>query len=68
MRMGGKSNEYINAIYDMAVSQSNKPKGIEYQKQQMTSGRTAARQDSSTNVSMAASARDRMINRTEGGK
>lgn len=68
MRMDGKSNEYINAIYDMAVSQSNKPKGIEYQKQQMTSGRTAARQDSSTNVSMAASARDRMINRTEGGK
>ena len=68
MRMDGKSHEYINAIYDMAVSQSNKPKGIEYQKQQMTSGRTAARQDSSTNVSMAASARDRMINRTEGGK
>ena len=68
MRMDGKSNEYINAVYDMAVSQSNKPKGIEYQKQQMTSGRTAARQDSSTNVSMAASARDRMINRTEGGK
>lgn len=68
MRMDGKSNEYINAIYDMAVSQSNKPKGIEYQKQQMTSGRTAARQDSSANVSMAASARDRMINRTEGGK
>ena len=68
MRMDSKSPEYINAIYDMAVSQSNKPKGIEYQKQQMTSGRTAARQDSSTNVSMAASARDRMINRTEGGK
>ena len=68
MRMDGKSNEYINAIYDMAVSQSNKPKGIEYQKQQMTSGRTAARQESYTNVSMAASARDRMINRTEGGK
>lgn len=68
MRMDSKSPEYINAIYDMAVVQSTKPKGIEYQKQQMTSGRTAARQDSSTNVSMAASARDRMINRTEGGK
>ena len=68
MRMDSKSPEYINAIYDMAVVQSTKSKGIEYQKQQMTSGRTAARQDSSTNVSMAASARDRMINRTEGGK
>lgn len=68
MRMDSKSPEYINAIYDMAVVQSTKPKGIEFQKQQMTSGRTAARQDSSTNVSMAASARDRMINRTEGGK
>lgn len=68
MRTDGKSDDYINAMYDMAVSQASKRKDVGYQKKQMTAGRTAARHDSSQNVSMAAAARQRMINRTEGGK
>lgn len=68
MRMDGKSTEYINAMYDMAVAQASQPKGVGYQRQQMTAGRKPIRKDSSQNVSMAASARQRMISRTEGGK
>lgn len=64
MRMDGKSNAYIDAMYDLAVGEVNKHKDVEYQKKQMTANAPAKRQDS--NESMAAAARKRMIDR-EGG-
>lgn len=66
MRLDGKSDAYIEAAYDMAVGEVNKRKGVAYQKNQMT-GAPAKRVDGQDNVSMASSARQRMIER-EGGK
>lgn len=65
MRMDGKTDEYIDAAYDLAVSEVDKRKDVAYQKQQMTANPTQ-RMDSNENVSMAQSARQRMIER-EGG-
>lgn len=66
MRLDGKSTEYVDAIYDMAVCEVNKHKGVDYQRQQMTANVPANRNDGSDNLSMAASARQRMLDR-EGG-
>lgn len=66
MRLDGKSDAYIDAAYDMAVGEVNKRKDVAYQKNQMTSA-PAKRADGQNNVSMASSARQRMIER-EGGK
>lgn len=65
MRMDGKSDAYIDAMYDLAVGEVNKRKGVAYQRQQMTSN-APRRMDGKDNVSMASSARQRMLER-EGG-
>lgn len=68
MRMDGKSTAYIDAMYDLAVSEAGKRKDVNYQRQQMSGGsEPQARTDSTDGLSMAASARQRMIDR-EGGK
>lgn len=64
MRMDGKSNAYIDAMYDLAVNEINKRKDVNYQRKQMTSS-PKQRMDSN-NGSSADAARQRMINR-EGG-
>jgi hypothetical protein len=64
MRMDGKSDAYIDAMYDLAVNETNKHKGVAYQKQQMTAQTPKRRADS--NESMAANSRKNMIAR-EGG-
>lgn len=64
MRMDGKSDAYIDAMFDLAVGEANKHKGVEYQKQQMTAQVPRKRADSVE--PSAASARKRMIER-EGG-
>lgn len=64
MRMDGKSDAYIEAMYDLAVGEANKRKDVAYQKQQMAANAPKQRTDS--NESLAASARKKMIER-EGG-
>ena len=64
MRMDGKSDAYIDAMFDLAVGEASKHKDVAYQKQQMTAQTFKKRTDS--NESMAASARKKMIER-EGG-
>lgn len=64
MRMDGKSDAYIDAMYDLAVNETNKHKGVAYQKQQMMAQTPKRRADSSE--SMAANSRKNMIAR-EGG-
>lgn len=67
MRLDGKSKAYIDAAYDLAVGEVNKRKDVGYQKGQMTnSSSPQQRADGKTEASMAASARQRMIER-EGG-
>ena len=66
MRLDGKDATYINAAYDMAVSRIGERKSVDYQRGQMTAN-PVTRQDSNENVSMATSARQRMLER-EGGK
>jgi hypothetical protein len=65
MRLDGKSKAYIDACYDMAVSEVNKRKSVDYQKKQMLNGK-GMRADSKNAGSMADQARQRMIDR-EGG-
>lgn len=64
MRMDGKSDAYIDAMYDLAVGEATKRKDVNYQRQQMQKQGAKRRADS--NESMAASARKNMIER-EGG-
>lgn len=64
MRMDGKSDAYIDAMYDLAVNEASKHKGVAYQRKQMASQIPKTRADS--NESMAAKARKNMIAR-EGG-
>lgn len=64
MRMDGKSDAYIDAMYDLAVAEANKHKGVAYQRNQMTAQAPKKRADS--NESMAANSRKNMIAR-EGG-
>lgn len=66
MRLDGKSSVYVDAAYDIAVSEVQKRKDVSFQKQQM-SAVSAKRMDSKDGESMAFSARQRMIER-EGGK
>ncbi len=65
MRLDGKNTAYIDAAYDLAVANAGKRKDVNYQRQQML-GDPAQRLDGSETVSMAASARQRMLER-EGG-
>lgn len=65
MNLDGKDKAYIDAAYDIAVSEVEKRKGVEYQRQQMTAV-SSDRADSTDNTSMATSARQRMLER-EGG-
>ena len=62
MRLDGKSREYINAAYDLAVDQIGK-KDANRQRQQM-----AMRADSKTHESKAEAAKQRMVERMNGGK
>ena len=64
MRVDGKSDSYIDAMYDLAVGEVNNRKTIAYQRQQMANQATKKRADSFE--SMASSARKKMIDR-EGG-
>ena len=67
MRMDGKSAVYIDAMYDLAVNEAGKRKDVNYQRQQMSGGSAPqSRADGKDGLSMAASARQRMIER-EGG-
>ncbi len=66
MRLDGKTDAYVDAAYDMAVNEVNRRKDATYQRQQMTAA-PAKRADGAGNLSMASSARQRMIER-EGGK
>ena len=65
IRLDGKSSAYVNACYDIAVSEVGKRKDVNYQRRQMASGAPQVRSDGIT-TSMAAAARQRMLNR-EGG-
>lgn len=64
MRLDGKSNAYIDAMYDLAVGEVKKKKDVAYQRQQMTAQAQKNRLDSGE--SMAMLARKKMIAR-EGG-
>lgn len=66
MRMDGKSDAYIDAMYDLAVAEANKHKGVAYQRNQMTAQAPKKRADS--NESMAANSRKDMIAREGGNK
>lgn len=66
MRMDGKDTVYVDAAYDMAVSEITKRKDTNYQRMQMTGNPPARRNDGNTGESMASQARRRMIER-EGG-
>jgi len=66
MRVDGKSDAYIDAMYDLAVGEVKKSKSVAYQKQQMIA--QAKRKRSDSNESMALSARNRMIQRTGGNE
>lgn len=74
MHLDGKCDSYIDAAYDLAVAEAEKKmeKGVEYQRQQISSGNQNSRADgNSKSGSMAAFARQRMIDRengNEGGK
>lgn len=66
MNLDGKSKAYIDASYDLAVGEVSKRKDVNYQKQQMTAN--ANRNDGKAkSSSMAQSARERMLERQEGG-
>lgn len=65
MRLDGKSKDYIDAAYDLAVGEVNKRKDVAYQKKQMNAD-SIDRTENNENVSMADSARQRMLKR-EGG-
>ena len=64
MRLDGKSNAYIDAMYDLAVGEVKKKKDVAYQRQQMTAQVQKNRLD--PGESMATLARKKMIPR-EGG-
>ncbi len=64
IHLDGKSKAYIDAAYDLAVSEINQRKDVTYQKNQMIA---VNRVDSNNHQSMASSARQRMLDR-EGGK
>ena len=66
MNLDGKSKAYIDAAYDMAVSEVNKRKDCNYQRSQMNN-KNLQRKDSKA-VSMANSARERMIERQGGNQ
>ena len=66
MRVDGKSDAYIDAMYDLAVGEVRKSKNVAYQKQQMIA--QAKRKRSDSNESMALSARNIMIQRTGGNE
>lgn len=63
MRVDGKSESYIDAMYDLAVGEVKNRKSVSYQKKQMVNEQK--RRNDSTE-SMASSARKKMIDR-EGG-
>lgn len=63
MRVDGKSESYIDAMYDLAVGEVKNRKSVSYQKKQMFNEQK--RRNDSTE-SMASSARKKMIDR-EGG-
>lgn len=66
MNLDGKSKAYIDAAYDMAVAEVNKRKDCNYQRSQMNN-KNLQRKDSKA-VSMANSARERMIERQGGNQ
>lgn len=70
MRMDGKSGAYIDAMYDLAVNEVSKRKGVDYQRAQMQGGKAPQGQKraDSGNKPSAASARQRMIDREGGDK
>lgn len=61
MRLDGKSAAYVNAAFDMAVSEYNQRKDTNYQRKQMTARKDSA--PAEKNIGSAAEARQRMIDR-----
>ena len=69
LRLDGKSDDYVNAVFDMAKASIEKHaqgKGIEYQRRQMESGNMRMNMDG-REKSLAQSARENMIER-QGGR
>lgn len=66
MRLDGKTNAYLDAAYDLAVSTANKRKDAAYQKQQMYANPAPRQRTDGQTGSNASAARQRMIER-EGG-
>ena len=66
MRLDGKNTAYIDAMYDLAVNEAGKRKDVNYQRRQMTGGSAPQQRADCAGGSMAATARQRMIER-EGG-
>ena len=66
IRLDGKSKAYIDAAYDLAVSEASKRKDVSYQRNQMRAG--TIRKDSSDGKSMAEQAREKMIKRNGGNE
>ena len=73
LRLDGKGAEYINAAYDLACESAKtqekfKTGGVEYQRRQMNGSGSQMRNDGTGNKSMAASARQRMLDRENAEK
>lgn len=73
LRLDGKGAEYINAAYDLACESAKtqekfKTGGVEYQRRQMNGSDSQMRNDGTGNKSMAASARQRMLDRENAEK
>lgn len=67
VRLDGKSDNYLNTAFELALGEVNKRKDTNYQRKQMVSTTNSTRSDSADrNKSMASSARQRMIDRERG--
>lgn len=69
MRLDGKSEAYVNAAFDLSVAEVNAPRGTNYQRQQMLrkEGTRADGADDTEGTDSAASSRQKMIERRNGG-
>lgn len=74
MRLDGKDMAYVDAAYDIAVSKVHQRKDVSYQRQQMSSGAAPGMRadgiggdEIGSDGSMASKARERMLEREEGG-
>lgn len=64
MRLDGKSNAYLDAMFDLAVNELNKPKTVTDQRKEMSANQGTVTRLDGSNETMAQRARRKMI---EGG-